>query len=1127
MARLSLRLFGVFQAAVDERPVTGFPYHKVQALLIYLAAEAGRAHERETLAGLFWPEESERNARKNLSHTLMLLRHAISDQDAYPPFLNITPQQLKFNQSSQHWIDVAAFTDLLSACQTHNHSNVSGCHACLERLEQAIALYERPFLEGFSLGDCPEFEEWCVLQRERYHRLALETLECLANVYEGKREYEQALTHTRHQLALDPWREEAHRQLMRLLASSGQRSTALAQYVTCRRVLAEELDVAPSLETTALYERIRAEQVGSAPEPPSFHVPMPLLPLLGRERELAEIKDFLQRSDTRLMTLVGPGGSGKTHLALAAAHRLGSVYTDQPIVVNLSAVQTTTGVVQAITQACGLVLHPEYPVQRQLLDYLQDKELLLVLDNLEQLVAKPPAEDGSLATLLLDILQNAPRVRILGTSRMRLNLASEYLLQVDGLPIPEAGEEESALTSFPSVQLFLATARRAVLSFAPTSEDMRSIAALCRLLNGMPLAILLAASWIEVLRPAQILAQVAHRYDFLETAWQDLPPRQRSVRAVLDHSWDLMSSREQQLFPALSVFRGGFNTTAAEQVAGISLSNLMRLTGKSLVMHLAGERYELHELLRQYAEDKLAGNSVDVHDQHSDYFLALVENRGAELTGPHQQAALTELELESENLRAAWEWAVTRNNISRLLLSVKGMCHLLEVRCRWEEGAALCAAAAEQFKPRISDHNEQRRLYTRLVTWQAVFEYMAGRVEHALQLAQQNLELLDQVAGNTDAERASVLSVIGDASDWLGQRSIAQEAYNQSLSHYQVIDDQAGCARLMQSHGVLFHEMGQNDKATNWYKASLQLRRAMGDQAGVANVLTSLAGLDACMGNLTQAKRRVQEAIDVYRDIADQAGLAKSADTQGCILVLSGEYGEALQYFEECLRYYVRLGQSVEIATTKHAMQWIYMNLGHYEKAREMLEAATDFVLQSGDALGMAYDRLTRAQLAQLAANGIIKPGTDENPLEAACRWAEQAAEIFHRLKADDEGLAWAELGFAAHLLGRHGVAKRYLCEALQAIQRSGKIQAAMSVMARLAVVLADDEPEQAVEIYALASHHPYIGNSRLWHDLLEPKIRMVAATFSPDLVEAAQKRGIEQDWLSVVNTWIMRLAHL
>lgn len=335
MARLLLTLLGAFEVDLDGQPVTAFEYDKVRALLAYLAVEADRPHRREMVAELLWPKRSERSARQNLSQALFKLRHLLDNLQTAPPFLLVTPQTLQFNPVSDYQLDVTTFTNLLVAGQSHAHDRLETCWMCRAQLRQAVTLYRGDFLKGFSLGDSPAFEEWSVLTREQLHRLAGEALGRLVSFFESEGAYDEALTYAWRQVELEPWREDNRRMLMRLLALSGQRRAALAQYDTCCR-LAEEIGIEPEAETTALHEEIRAgklsgvtkrkardesnlkpEESTSNRKPVVTHYPLSPAPFVGRETQLACLDNFLNTVLTgrgQIVFVTGDPGQGKTAL---------------------------------------------------------------------------------------------------------------------------------------------------------------------------------------------------------------------------------------------------------------------------------------------------------------------------------------------------------------------------------------------------------------------------------------------------------------------------------------------------------------------------------------------------------------------------------------------------------------------------------------------------------------------------------------------------------------------------------------------------------------------------------------------------------------------------------------------
>ena len=460
MARLVAHLLGSLQVTLDGKPVTGFESDKARALLVYLIVETERPHRREKLAGLLWPERPERAARANLRRVLANLRGAIGDRassgdrETVPPFLSITPQTIQLGVTGDLWSDVAAFSTLRPA---YLHAGSPLTQQAIDQIEKAVVLYRGDLLEGFSLPGSAAFEEWVLVNRERYRRLAMQALRRLVEHYGRCGDPERALQYAWRQVELDPWQEEAHLQVMRLLALDGQRGAALAQYETCRRLLGEELGVEPAEETTRLYERIRNDEYPGAGERagspraiapgPRHNLPVLLVPLIGREAELAEIGRCLRDPACRLLTLVGPGGIGKTHLALEAAASQLDRFAHGVYLVSLSALTSAEDVVPAIAQAVGLVFHQGEEPRRQLLDVLRGRRVLLLLDGFEHLLdylarpepgrrARPESRRRDAARLAIEILETAPGVKIIVTSRARLNVQGEYVLPIEGLDLP-------------------------------------------------------------------------------------------------------------------------------------------------------------------------------------------------------------------------------------------------------------------------------------------------------------------------------------------------------------------------------------------------------------------------------------------------------------------------------------------------------------------------------------------------------------------------------------------------------------------------------------------------------------------------------------------------------------------
>lgn len=534
MPHLQLGVLGTLRITRNNAPSTKLESDKTRALLVYLAVEADHAHRRETLIGLLWPEEPEETARHNLRQALFNLRQVIGDQTANPPFLFITRDEIRFNTASDYSLDAAEFDAHLDATTRHSHSQLETCAVCASELQDAVELYRGKFLQEFFLEDSAEFEEWALMQREARHQRALEALTHLANYYEQHGDLTATRRCAARQLELDPWREQAHRQRMRVFAVEGQRDAALAQYETCRRVLAQELGVEPSSETRELYQTIKAE-VGrmlqsraiADEEKKVSSFPVPLTPFFGRERELAELVQLIADPNCRCITLVAPGGMGKTRLAIQAAANHRSEFAQGVAFVQLAAIHSTESVSPAIANALGFSFYGPMSPRLQLANYLRDKQMLLVLDNVEQLVEA--------AEVFVELLQHAPEIKLLLTSREPLNVQGEWVFEIAGLDVP-LNERAEQFEASSAVALFMQRARRTRTGFGLHEQNRASVARLCRMVEGMPLALELAATWVKTLSVAEIVAEIEGSLDFLSASTRDLPERHRSIRAVFDHS---------------------------------------------------------------------------------------------------------------------------------------------------------------------------------------------------------------------------------------------------------------------------------------------------------------------------------------------------------------------------------------------------------------------------------------------------------------------------------------------------------------------------------------------------------------------------------------------------------------
>lgn len=887
MARLSLSLLGSVQVLLDGQPASGFVYNKARALLAYLAIEADRPHQRNELATLSWPELPDAAARSNLRQAVANLREVIGNERAATPFLLIARDTIQFNLASPHRLDVADFTALLAACAHHCHRHPARCRSCAARLEQVATLYRGDFLAGFVLGDSAPFDEWQLRERERLHQQVITALVRLAEYHERRGDNECARSFSQRQIELDPWREEAHRQLMRLLARDGQRSAALAQYETCRSVLARDLGVEPEAETSVLYEQIRDQEQVQGSSSPYLRVSMssrhtfPAQPtaLVGRAAELSELSALLENPACRLITVFGPGGMGKTRLALAVASEQAETFDAGVTFVPLAGINSATLLASQILSALGVELQDQRDPRDLLLDYLQLKELLLVLDNLEQLLA-PEADQETTAALLADIIARAPGVTLLVTSRERVALSGEWLFELTGLSYP-AGELEQAAERYDAMQLFAQRATQLRRHFSLEGEA-QAVARICRQVEGLPLAIELSAAAVLVRSCAAIADAIDQNLLALAAEVRAVPERQRSIWATFEHSWRLLSEPEQQTFAQLSVFRGGFDEDAAAAVALASPQRLAALVNKSLLRRYDTGRYDLHELLRQYAGEKLeqSGETEQTCWRHLVHFLALAEAAEPHLVQPDQMTWMDRLETDHNNLRAALAWCQSANDsqsADALLRLAAALWLFWEMHGHLQEGigwltTALAAAPEDDTSTEVG-------------AWLSCTGHC--RVPYRIHAA--------------GTPRAQALIGIGHLVRRRGDYGRALLVAEQSLALCRASGDQWGCAASLHLLGRTVRDQGDYERAAPLLEECLALYRRLGNNQAIAYAICTLAILAARQGQDVRAVALNEEGLALFREVRDTRGTAVALQNLGGLALSHAEYERASLLFQQSL----------------------------------------------------------------------------------------------------------------------------------------------------------------------------------------------------------------------------------
>lgn len=913
---LSIRLFAGVSLTLSGQPLTELPTRKAEALLVYLVCHE-RPFSREQLADLLWDDRPQDQALANLRSILSSLRRSLR------PYLTITRQTVAFNHESSYWLDTAEFAKEIETWKLESGSGETA-PPYIQSLERAISLYTGDFLAGFHLRESRGFEEWAILERERWQRQAILLTRSLAEHHLHQGQFYLAVRMARRLLQLDDLSETSHRLLILTLARNGELSAALAQYQACRQILVEELGVSPSPETAVLHDRIRV-----AFHTPRHNLPPQPTPFVGRELELEQIQAQLTNPDCRLLTILGTGGIGKTRLAIAAAARMTSNgrFLNGVRFAALATIQSPRFLPTALANALGITFQGSDAPIDQIITYLRPLEMLLILDNLEQLLEEPTVTET--ITLLTRILQEAPLLTLLVTSRQRLQLYEEWVFDVHGLAFPST-DMIVDVGQFSAVQLFLQTAHRAQRAFTtPTTVELADVARVCHMLEGMPLGIELAAAWIRHLSCADIAHQLQAGSDFLTTSLRNVPPRHRSLTAVFDHSWQLLTHEEQVTFAQLAIFRGGFTAAAAQVIANAPQTILQTLFDKSLLRHHE-DRYDMHEMLRQFAQEKLLATATThaaVAARHADFYLSL-------LTAQEDVEGASERQIihaDLPNIRTAWEWAVQHHAYTALDRPAIVLHRFYSVQSWFQEGIALFAEALDELTPtetmttvqastlcEVLSRKAQMHIHigqlpaakevldtavsylpaiddpkhhSTVLGYLAITAYYAGEFDRAIALGQESLTLAAQ-ANDADGV-AFATNFLGSCAKAQGAYETARMYFKQAVAAYQEQDDPLGMTMSIHNLGNLAQAMGDYEEAQAHYLMCSRMFKELQHTHGAAATLVNAGKLAHKQGNLEQAAAWLHEGLTLKQELQDERGIAVALCGLGDVSLAVGDNEQA------------------------------------------------------------------------------------------------------------------------------------------------------------------------------------------------------------------------------------------
>ncbi len=969
---LHFQLLGGFEARFDDEALTDFRSNRLQAFLAYLLLHQGRAISRRKLAFLFWPDSTEGQSRTNLRGLLHALRRALPEPDRY---LQADRETITWVEEENTSVDVVDFEQAAAEATT------------LEALQRAVELYKGELLPG-------HYEDWIFDIRARLVQTYQGALDLLVTQLEEQREFRTAIAYCRRLLQNDPFNEATYRRLMRLHHLLGDRAGALSVFQTCSELLERELGVEVSSETQEAYARIRRSEAAEVPSPPParrlrHNLPVPLSSFIGRKAQLEELDQLL--SHTRLLSLTGPGGSGKSRLAVELARKSEPNMEDGVWRVDLSAISDPAHLPDAVASVLTVRERADKSINDLLLDHLRRKRLLLLLDNCEHILAASRRLVGAL-------LGSSAGLVVLATIRERLNVPGETVHQIPPLSLPPGGSAEFAkIADSEAVALFVERATSALPAFRLNRENAVAVAKVCRRLDGLPLAIELAAARTRALTPQELLVHLEDSFQVLAGGSPAAPDRHQTMKGAMDWSHDLLAEKEQAIFRRLAAFPGSWTLEAAENVVTDApsaergenadsallrvedvLEGLARLIDKSLVnadLSSEGSRYSMLETVRQYASELLTESQEEtiVRQRHVRYFSDLARRGAEQLQGPAQFRWLRRLERELDNFRAALPWMLENGTVELALRHVVDLSKFWMRSDRFVEGREwmertlamanrtdldeLRAAALATYSFLLYGQGDYSGAETVAEESIAICERHGHREDQLLALrvrgrlawrqghyarARQILEegqALAQEVGDVQAE-ADLVHILGHVALDQGEHQSAQRHFQRSLSAFREHQDAIGIATLGGDLGLAAYLQQDYATARSYFEENLAIYKEAGFQDGIARTLNRLGDLARCEGEYELAEGLYSESLALAERIEYPAHMISALHNLGYVALRNGETERSAAFFEDSMRLSQELEDRKGVAEALTGLAAVIATRGQHGQAAALFAAA-------------------------------------------------------------------------------------------------------------------------------------------------------------------------------------------
>jgi DNA-binding SARP family transcriptional activator len=970
---LEIRALGTPQLAVNGRDLSSISL-RAQVMLVYLSLEGGK-HSRNYLATMLWPDSPEAKALTSLRVLLSELRKLVPDN------LDIERSVLGIDPEGDLYLDVVEFEGLLKTGE----------------IKKAFKLYRGELLAGVYIPGSPEFENWRRWENERVRLLALNQAEKVIRKEFGMGNYREVEECCREVIRIDPINETANLYLILVQAVTGQRSAAAKHIKEYKTSLKENLGMDLPEEITKIQEVIFGGDLESIINnlTPSHDLPSSTTSFIGRVAEIDAISKLITNPDCRLISIIGPGGMGKTRLAIEAVRSTLLEFPDGSFFVPMDTVTNEDGIIPTLAEALQFRLGTivsEIDPDLQLFDYLKHRRLALILDGFEHLT-----ESGH---LLHKLLVNAPGLKLVITSRHKLNLPEEWIFPLEGLHIPENIKPDGDLPE--ALALFFSRTKQNLPINTITAEDMRQAARICRLVEGMPLGIELAAAWTSVLDFSEIADEIMENYGFLEDCHPDPSSKSKSMRAVFQSSWSLLKESQQTILLRLSVFRGGFSRQAAREISKASLTDLSILMDRSLLRKNAPGQFEIHPIVSQFCRELISNQTViwkEIQNRHLIYYADYLSQRVPDLFRLDPANTRMEVQNAISNILAAAEFLLEEYGIPADPNIIQDIFSYYCVR-GWHEGAIVFHDLADQVEQRIQTGSAEDLIdLARLQSQEAFYLSNLGLVEESELISQKSLPILK--GSGCSRELAICLNNLGINAMYRGEYDLSLDYLNQAVE----LGREPDCYSLPSYYlwiGYNFFLCGEYQKGLDSLYISRDIFARHNSEWGQAFSYSKIGlALDA-LGDFQEASRHHHKSLTIFKRMDDFSGQGYALSRMSLGALLLGDFQAALEFGQQGLEQFKEVGHRWGICASLIRIGYARLGLGDLEDAEATLLQALDRSFQDHlDPLslhaigGIAVQRLLSGDIQgalELIVYVYFHPKTPAIYKELNLRWFDRSS---------------------------------------------------------------------------------------------------------------------------------------